>query len=125
MSWKTKETTMSDVREVIAEMEANTQVDAMARQLLLHYAWRLREAVEASPHEIKVDQIKDHDARAGYVVLCLDEGLPVLATHRRFTRRADAVAYARTVSPSRRPIVFQLRQERPADWRPGGTAHDE
>jgi len=59
---------------------------------------------------IPVDRIKKHDRPAGFVILCLDERKPALATHRLFLDEESAVTYADGVSRSRFPVVFQLRR---------------
>lgn len=53
-----------------------------------------------------------------FIVVCTDDGVYYLATRRIFATRAIAEAYARTINPSRLPLVIegrfhQLREDAP------------
>ena len=59
---------------------------------------------------MQVDRIKGWQESKGFVVVCMDEGQPVLATHQLFDKELDALQYAKTVPPLRLPQVFQVRK---------------
>jgi len=46
----------------------------------------------------------------GYHVFCTDQGIYCLATRKVFGSRTEAHVYAKTVSPSRNPIVIPRRE---------------